>query len=121
MKWLEVCTEARDIHRVLAAHGLAPRAPPSTERTPLGEHSDGALGVGSKGGALLAGVGATSPGRRFSRLFFLASESTRYAESLFVGVQRSCWISNIDDDPYTESTREFESDFARGRRRRWRR
>jgi hypothetical protein len=29
MKWLEACPEARDIHRVLSVHGLAPRAPPS--------------------------------------------------------------------------------------------
>jgi hypothetical protein len=28
MKWLDACTEERDINRVLAAHGLAPRAPP---------------------------------------------------------------------------------------------
>ena len=28
MKWTTACTEERDINRVLAAHGLAPRAPP---------------------------------------------------------------------------------------------
>ncbi len=37
MKWLEVCTEARDIHRVLSAHGLGARAPPSTQWAPLGQ------------------------------------------------------------------------------------
>jgi Putative transposase len=37
MKWLEVCTERRDIHRVLSAHGLAPRAPPQVGWTPLGQ------------------------------------------------------------------------------------
>lgn len=37
MKWLEVCTEQRDINRVLAASGLAPRAPPSVGWTPLGQ------------------------------------------------------------------------------------
>ena len=37
MKWLEVCTERRDIHRVLSAHGLAPRAPPSVGGVPLGQ------------------------------------------------------------------------------------
>jgi hypothetical protein len=37
MKWLEVCTEQRDIHRVLAAHGLGARAPPSTSWAPLGQ------------------------------------------------------------------------------------
>lgn len=37
MHRLEGCTERRDIHRVLAAHGFAPRAPPSTEWTPLGQ------------------------------------------------------------------------------------
>ena len=37
MKWLEVCTERRDIHRVLSAHGLSPRAPPSVGWVPLGQ------------------------------------------------------------------------------------
>ena len=37
MKWLEVCTESRDIQRVLAAHGLAPRAPPAIAWAPLGQ------------------------------------------------------------------------------------
>ena len=37
MKWMEACTEAPDIHRVLLAHGLAPRAPPSTQWAPLGQ------------------------------------------------------------------------------------
>jgi hypothetical protein len=37
MKWLEVCTDKRDIHRVLAAHGLAPRAPPSVGWVPFGQ------------------------------------------------------------------------------------
>jgi hypothetical protein len=37
MKWLEVCTDKRDINRVLAASGLAPRAPPSVGWTPLGQ------------------------------------------------------------------------------------
>lgn len=37
MKWLEVCTEYRDIHRVLSAHGLAPRAPPQQRSVPVGQ------------------------------------------------------------------------------------
>jgi len=37
MKWLEVCTERRDIHRVLSASGLAPRAPPEVGWAPLGQ------------------------------------------------------------------------------------
>jgi hypothetical protein len=37
MKWLEVCTESRDINRVLSAHGLAPRAPPSVGWVPVGQ------------------------------------------------------------------------------------
>ena len=36
-EWLEVCTESRDIQRVLAAHGLAPRAPPAIAWAPLGQ------------------------------------------------------------------------------------
>ena len=35
MKWMEACTEKRDINRVLAAHGLAPRAPPPVPEPPL--------------------------------------------------------------------------------------
>ncbi len=31
MKWLEVCRERRDIHRVMRAHGLEPRGPPPVE------------------------------------------------------------------------------------------
>jgi hypothetical protein len=37
MKWLEVCSERRDIHRMLSAHGLAPRAPPPVGWMPLGQ------------------------------------------------------------------------------------
>ncbi len=37
MKWMEACTEKRDINRVLAAHGLAPRAPPQPPWAPLGQ------------------------------------------------------------------------------------
>jgi len=37
MRWLEVCTKARDINRVLAVRGLAPRAPPTPMWTPLGQ------------------------------------------------------------------------------------
>jgi len=37
MKWMEACTEKRDIHRVLAAHGLTPRAPPPGAMAPLGQ------------------------------------------------------------------------------------
>jgi hypothetical protein len=37
MKWMEVCTEARDINRVLAASRLAPRAPPEAGWVPLGQ------------------------------------------------------------------------------------
>jgi hypothetical protein len=37
MKWLEVCTERRSVLRVLAAHGLAPRAPPQVGWAPLGQ------------------------------------------------------------------------------------
>jgi hypothetical protein len=37
MKWLEVCTEKRDIHRVLSAHGLAPRAPSEMGWVQLGQ------------------------------------------------------------------------------------
>jgi hypothetical protein len=37
MKWLEACTEQRDINRVMAAHGLAPRAPPPVAMVPLGQ------------------------------------------------------------------------------------
>ena len=37
MKWLDACTEERDINRVLAAHGLAPRAPPPLPIVPLGQ------------------------------------------------------------------------------------
>ena len=37
MKWLEVCTDKRDIHRVLAASGLAARAPPSVGWVSLGQ------------------------------------------------------------------------------------
>jgi hypothetical protein len=39
MKWLDVCTDKRDIHRVLSAHGLAPRAPPQQRWVPLGQLS----------------------------------------------------------------------------------
>ncbi len=31
MKWLKVCRERRDIHRVMRAHGLEPRGPPPVE------------------------------------------------------------------------------------------
>jgi hypothetical protein len=37
MKWMEACTERRDIHRVLSAHGLSARAPPQVGWTPLGQ------------------------------------------------------------------------------------
>lgn len=37
MRWMEVCTDARDIHRVLDAHGIAPRAPPALDWAPLGQ------------------------------------------------------------------------------------
>jgi hypothetical protein len=37
MKWFEACTEQRDINRVLAAHGLASRAPPPVAMVPFGQ------------------------------------------------------------------------------------
>jgi hypothetical protein len=35
MKWRELCTERRDSHRVLAARGLAPSAPPQVGWAPF--------------------------------------------------------------------------------------
>jgi hypothetical protein len=37
MKWMEACTEQRDINRVMAAHGLALRTPPKAPWAPLGQ------------------------------------------------------------------------------------